>query len=73
MPLTADLLDHKEMLDPCTDSAAGFPPAGGSGETLEGADDTMEHPSEKINLVGKAPWVTWIALLVGRVGYNRGL
>ncbi|XP_039175293.1 band 4.1-like protein 5 [Crotalus tigris] len=55
VPLTADLLDHKEMLDPCTDSAAGFPPAGGSGETLEGADDTKEQPSEKINLVVDEP------------------
>lgn len=57
LPLTADLLDNKEMLDTSTDNAAGFPSAGGLGETLEGADDTKEHPSEKINLVGKAPWV----------------
>ncbi|KAG8125214.1 putative Band 4.1-like protein, partial [Naja naja] len=51
MPLTADLLDNKAMLDTCSDSAAGFPPAEGLGETLEGGDGTKEPPSENINLV----------------------
>ncbi|XP_032072278.1 band 4.1-like protein 5 isoform X2 [Thamnophis elegans] len=55
MPLTADLLDSKEMFDPCTDSAAGFPPAEGLGETLEGGDGTKEPPSENINLVADEP------------------
>ncbi|XP_070586198.1 band 4.1-like protein 5 [Erythrolamprus reginae] len=56
VPLTADLLDSKEMLDPCTtDSAAGFLPAEGLGETLEGEDATKEPPSENINIVVDEP------------------
>ncbi|XP_025022132.1 band 4.1-like protein 5 [Python bivittatus] len=55
MPLTVDLLDNKEMLDACTDSAAGFPPVGGLVEMLEGGDGTKEHPSEKTNLAVDEP------------------
>ncbi|XP_063144878.1 band 4.1-like protein 5 [Candoia aspera] len=55
VPLTVDLLDNKEVLDACTDSAAGFPPVGGLVETSEGGDGTKEHPSEKTNLVVDEP------------------